>query len=234
MRLLPKAERIDEGRLWTLLAALLVLFISLPVAHGLGLLRFHRLALIVVLVFAAYSVSGQRRVLKIAAALLVPTVVAQIWASAGTLSPALILITLLLSLTFFAFIIFIISASVFRSGEITGDRIAGAICVFLIVGIFWAMIYGAAALYDPAAFNMPEGARSLSQASGQAELDFIYFSFVTLTTLGFGDIFPTTPLSQTLTWLQAVFGQLYIAILLARLVSLHVAQRRGHASDRAA
>ena len=56
-------------------------------------------------------------------------------------------------------------------------------------------------------------------------MTLLYFSFVTLTTLGFGDITPVSPLAQTLTWLEAVAGQLYLAILLARLVSLHVAAR---------
>ena len=159
-------------------------------------------------------------------ALLVPAIGGQIWATSVTPTPTLILITVILSVAFFAFIIMVISASVFRSGAITADRIAGAICVFLLVGLFWSMLYGAVSIYNPEAFRLPGGTPSLWQNGGLAELDFIYFSFVTLTTLGFGDISPVSPLARTLTWMQAVFGQLYIAILLARMVSLHVAQSR--------
>jgi len=232
MSLLPAPERIDEGKLWWLLVALLAMFLSFPLAASLGILRFHRLALVVVLVVAAYSVSGQRRILRIALVLGVPAVLAQLVATYVEPGPAFAVLLLSLSLAFIGFISLVMIGSVFRRGEITSDRIAGAICVFLLAGLVWAMLYGIVAYFDPAAFNQPARADEVALRSNEMQQEYVYFSFVTLTSLGYGDISPASRWAQTLAWMQAVFGQLYIAILLARLVSLHVAKTNRDAEER--
>jgi len=217
------ADRIDERKLWTLLVILLAIFLLYPLAAGLDMLRFYRLAILLALGQAAYSVSGTPVVRNIALALAIPAMVTQIATSSLPNRPGLILVGMLLLLAFFGFVGLIILRSVFRPGEITADRIAGSICLYLIAGMLWAILYGGILLFEPTAFNMPESTREIARQGG--EMTLFYFSFVTMTTLGFGDITPASPLAQTLTWLQAVTGQLYIAILLARLVSLHVATR---------
>lgn len=222
--LLTKPEAMDQHKLWTLMAALLVLFLAYPLVVGLDLLRFYRLALSAVLIFAAYSVSGNRRVLKIAIVLGAPAILAQVVATSITPTPVVILVVVVLSIGFILFISLIIFASTFRDGDITGDRIAGAICVYLLAGLLWAMLYGTVLAFDPAAFELSSGVDIRQMYREGMEFSFLYFSFVTMTTVGYGDVLPLSPLAQTLAWLEAVFGQLYIAILLARLVSLHVAR----------
>lgn len=229
MSLLPDPDRIDERKLWTLLATLVVIFLFYPVAHGLGILRFYRLALLLAVGQATYSVSGNRTVRKIAVALCIPTVLGQVLTVTQPAESWVFYLAMALLFAFFAFAGLIILKSVFRPGEITGDRIAGAICLYLIAGLLWAIVYGAILLADPASFHLPEAAREMARQGG--EMSLLYFSFVTLTTLGYGDISPISPLAQTVAWSQAVTGQLYIAILLARLVSLHVAKQANAANE---
>jgi hypothetical protein len=102
-----------------------------------------------------------------------------------------------------------------RDGPVTRHRIQGAIAAYLLLGIAWAHAYALVALLHPGAFS---GAVSV----GDGPRVFVYFSFVTLTTVGYGDILPVHPTARSLAILEAVTGPLYLAILVARLVSLGV------------
>ena len=107
----------------------------------------------------------------------------------------------------------IVATRVFADGVVTMDRILGAVVLYLLLGIAWAVAYELVDLHVPGAFN-PDG----KQGTGPQR--WFYFSFVTLTTVGYGDITPVARISQSLATLEALVGQLYPAIILARLVSL--------------
>jgi hypothetical protein len=95
------------------------------------------------------------------------------------------------------------------------ETLAGALCGYLLIGFFFAALYAAADAFGGAhAFGRPV-----------PRTDFSYFSFVTLTTLGYGDITPTTDFVQRLAVLEAMIGQIYLATTIARLVSLFRSQR---------
>jgi Ion channel len=102
-----------------------------------------------------------------------------------------------------------------RAGPVTFHRLLGAVAAYLLLGIIWAYAYELVALLRPPAFsgavNLADGPRA-----------FYYFSFVTLTTVGYGDVLPVHPAARSLAMLEAVTGPLYLAILVARLVSLAV------------
>ena len=106
----------------------------------------------------------------------------------------------------------------------TGHRIRGAIVIYLLLGGIWAMLYQVVALTIPHAFHLPEGIAGGDADALQRLLT--YFSFITLTTTGYGDITPIHPVARTLTMLEALVGQLYPAITLARLVSLAVLHQK--------
>ena len=101
---------------------------------------------------------------------------------------------------------------VFKKGPITFHRIEGAIAVYLLLGLAWAYAYQLLAYLDPGAYS---GAVTASGGFSS----WTYFSFVTLATLGYGDIAPVHPVARSLATAEAITGQLYLAILIARLVS---------------
>jgi voltage-gated potassium channel len=94
-------------------------------------------------------------------------------------------------------------------------------CVYLLMGLIWAILYGLIFQFWPGAFNGMEG------VNGKVSMDtLLYYSFVTLAGLGYGDITPIVPLARTLAYFEVISGQLYIAVLLAGLVGLFLNDRR--------
>jgi hypothetical protein len=99
-----------------------------------------------------------------------------------------------------------------RAGPVNAHRLLGGVAAYLLLGVIWAYAYALVGLVRPDAFSGPvdtvDGPRAL-----------YYFSFVTLTTVGYGDVLPVAPGARSLAMLEAVTGPLYLAILIARLVS---------------
>ena len=103
----------------------------------------------------------------------------------------------------------------------------GALTIYLLTGIFWAKIYFLENALLPGSFKNVIGFDITSYVQGnpyanayEMQFNFIYYSFTVLTTLGLGDITPAHHLAKSLTALEAVFGQLYIAIIIAKIVSV--------------
>lgn len=117
-----------------------------------------------------------------------------------------------------------ISRHVFREPSVTTDTIRGAICVYLLLGFIWTMAYVLVFASDPSAFPalIPAGDPAGTYASLQ------FFSFVTLTTLGYGDITPAGLVARQLAMAEAIVGQLFIAVAIAWLVGMY----RGSGGDR--
>ena len=113
---------------------------------------------------------------------------------------------------------FVILSQVVSPGPVTVARVEGAVAVYLLLGIGWASAYAVAEHFFPGSF--------VSTISVPATVnDWVYFSFVTLTTVGYGDVVPVHRVARSLAIGEALTGQLYIAVLLARLVSLEVSSR---------
>ncbi len=105
------------------------------------------------------------------------------------------------------------------SGEITGNSIIGSICIFLLLGLIWTTLYLLVAEFIPGAFS------GIDAVNWKLSLpDFIYFSFVTLTTLGFGDLLPVSPLARFLVYMEAVTGVFYMAIVVSSLVGARMSK----------
>ncbi len=93
----------------------------------------------------------------------------------------------------------------------------GSLCIYLLLGILWAVYYALLAMVDPEAFHYAVPAGPDLPAS-----HFLYYSFVTLTTMGYGDVVPISPMVRTAAYLEAVIGQVYLTVLVASLVGRHV------------
>ncbi len=118
----------------------------------------------------------------------------------------------------------IILARVFKSGPVTFRRIEGAIAVYLLLGLAWAYAYQLLEYTDPGSFS-----GAVTQSGGFSS--WTYFSFVTLATLGYGDIAPVHPVARSLATAEAITGQLYLAILIARLVSQELFHRQRRSDE---
>jgi hypothetical protein len=119
-------------------------------------------------------------------------------------------------------IIWTVARAVFGPGRITYHRIVGAILLYLTIGLVFVALYTMVGAYSPNAFTGMTVTAHVSLPS-----DLVYFSFTTLTTLGYGDIMPVHPIARSLSNVEAIIGQVYPATLLARLVSLGEGPARG-------
>ena len=110
-----------------------------------------------------------------------------------------------------------------RKGPVTGHRVRGAVAGYLLLGLSCAYAYALIDFLIPGAFQMPAADLQAKQAHSGA---FLYFSIVTLTTLGYGDITAIHPVARSVVMIEALLGQLYPAILIARLVTLQMEARK--------
>lgn len=217
-----------SGQFLPLLIALTVLFLLYPTMVELGVVSLYRLVFVAFLIVALWALSRDRRVLIVALALGVPTVIGQLAIFAST-TRGVLLTTGSLAFLFLAFTTVVTLTAVLRPGKVTTDKLAGSICVYLLLGLTFAILYSVIEAVQPGAFALP------GQIEGHGrggEYVFIYFSFTTLTTLGYGDIAPLGTFARTLTWMEAVLGQLYLAILIARLVGLHLVHQQNDSRGR--
>lgn len=219
-------SRVTDVKFTLLLIALLVL-VLVPLILGDSSRRsvvFGSTFLIVIL-FGVLALARHRGARLLAIALGVPATLLQIasFLPGGQPFPEL---QIGLIAAYLAFVATMIIRDVLLARSVTWDQIQGAICAYLLIGVTWGMLYGWVRLLDPQAF---QGAGLLP--TGSPGDPMIYYSFVTLTTLGYGDITPVSHAARTLSWLEAAFGQIYLVVLVARLVSQHLTQAPGNRDD---
>ncbi len=122
------------------------------------------------------------------------------------------------------FAVVVILANVLSEKRVSVDEVLGAVCGYLLAGAFWANIYALTELALPGSFSMSHAfATELDDWNGRFAV-LNYFSLVTLTTMGYGDVTPVRAPATIFATLEAVFGQFYIAVLVAQLVGLRLAQ----------
>jgi len=169
-----------------------------------------------ILVAGVSAVSSKRSRRWISLALVVPAMILT-GLDYAYVNPALRQWEQILLLLFFICAAAWILEYIFLQREVTSEVISGAICTYFMMGMFWAYLYALLELLSPGAF---QGPLNPDRQSG----DFFYFSFTTLSTLGYGDVTPASQLARGLAMLEAISGQMYLAIIIARLVGIHAAQ----------
>ena len=213
------------SRFWTddrglsIFLAALVAIIVVPALGPVGLPgRFLGDALVsLMLVSGAAAVADRSRAMLIVSVITVPALLVR-WTSWLFPAADLAVWREISTLATLAVLCCVVLALVLRRGSITARRIQGAIAVYLLLGFIWAQAYELVALWHPGSFT--------GTVDGRGSLPWTYYSFVTLTTMGYGDIMPVHPLARAAAVLEALTGQLYLAIMLARLVSLELQSRR--------
>ena len=212
----------SNGRLRFLFAALMILVAVMPFlrsgAVGAGILQ----VLFTLLLFSGlYAVSDGSRALVVAIVFAGPAL-AFAWVGRFTASTLLDGVGVLLLAGFLVFTATEILKYVVRARRVTSELIFGAVSVYLMMGIVGALLFAVLDLWSPGSLRMPGAAgNAVDDATRFSEV--AYYSFVTLTTLGYGDITPVSRLARSLSTMEAVTGQLYLAVLVARVVGLQVA-----------
>lgn len=200
----------------TLLIAELLFILVYPFFIGFQV-RDELFRLLAVMVFCAslYAVLGHGRATKIAFILGVPAITIHLINLAGYLQ-SIQLASLILGLTFLIFITAVFVWSIVSDPSVTTDTLAGAVSAYFLIGITFGLLYALIERLVPGSFrDTTEVGRHLSQS------EFVFFSFVTLTTVGYGDIVPWGAHARSVVIIEAVLGIMYPAVLISRLVGMH-------------
>lgn len=172
-----------------------------------------------VMLLSGIATVARSRVAAVFFGIVALAAIALTWARYAVLGDALLGVHALGTVVACIMLAAIVLAQVLREGAITAQRIRGAIAAYLLIALAFAAAYTCVDAYVPQAFS---GSGEVETAHHDPMQRFIYFSFVTLTTLGYGDITPVAPVACSLAMLEALIGQLFPAILIARLVSLEI------------
>jgi len=202
------------------LATIVLIMVLRPFLEGyarMGLLTDIFFALM--LLSGAYAFSQQKKEFLVALAIALPGLLLELVSHFITSDP-IVLIKRVAFALFLGYVLFIILSRIFKEKEVTEDLITGAICVYLVLGMLWAFVFYFLELVHPGSF-------SVALSSQQDVGVFMYYSLITLATVGYGDIVPLSSPARSLAALEAIMGQLYLAVTIARLVGIHASQSRG-------
>jgi hypothetical protein len=219
------------GRHSVLLASLVVLLVALPLGNVLSGGDTSFSILLAVVLMAAVFVNTPQRWSFVTATIIGFGAIAGLASAAVTGALALRIMADALSLGLLGFTTLLMLNSLLLARRVSVDTVIGGICVYLLMGLVFAMMFGLICDVEPGSIveGVPPIAitRAMSDESSHAT-KLLYYSFVTMTTLGYGDITPRSELAQMMAVAEAVIGQLYLAIFVARLVALYVAEDRRH------
>jgi Ion channel len=194
---------------------LLVVFVLYPMS-GRGPLAAVLLQLFLsfILISGSVLIARTRRGLGLVA-LFVVGIAAAGWIRLGSTLLWLTVLSVSMWIVFLGMLTVAILVRVFEEGKITVHRIQGAVAAYFLLGVMWSGCYRLVMAFDPGAFNLPAIADE-----GTLMSKLVYFSFATLTTVGYGDVTAVDTAARSLAMLEALVGQLFPAVLLARLVSM--------------
>ncbi|HTY79707.1 MAG TPA: ion channel [Candidatus Bathyarchaeia archaeon] len=182
--------------------------------------------LVAICFYVLYVVFGERRQRLIGAALLIPVLVANFayYAIGPSFQRTASILLHCFLIAFLGFAVITILRDLFHKTVIQGDDVIGAICGYILGAMVWANLYALAYIFVPSAFTVnPAITVQLDDWIRKRAL-FDYLSFTTLTSLGYGDITPVGQPVFSLTWLEVLFGQFYMAVVVAQMVGLKLAQ----------
>ena len=218
MKPVPRRLRFRRFSTVQLLIVLGVFFICAPFVEEIkGGELIVSILFSLVLVSAVLAVAARKSVLVIAIVLAIPAIAGR-WINhfrPDLVPPAVFLVAGILLI---AFVIAHLLGFILRAPVVTTEVLCASISAYLMFGLMWAMAYWLVDRLTPGgafSFNTNAGPRSIEGFSG------FYFSFITLSTVGYGDITPVSRIARWLAAMEAMTGSLYVAVLIARLVSLY-------------
>ena len=182
------------------------------------------LSFLTIAVVSAWLVSGpggisRKAILVLSCTITVLLLYARVFPAHPTVlvRESISIVLLLLALTLYGLCAGLILGALLKEKDVSHHLIIGAVNLYILIGVCWAHIYTLLDWFDPRAF-------ALNVLQNDSASHFVYFSFVTLASLGYGDITPKTELAQRLAIIEAVMGQFYGSIVVAYLVSVYIGQ----------
>jgi len=216
-----KRTDLRQWRFLFLLGALLLLLVGEPIVFGMRV-RYWVFDLLysLILIATAYAFTGgNQRTLRLVVG--VSLVLALTWGTqvlAGQPFAWGLAVRYLSGILFLSYAVGAIVRALFASATITLDSVFGSLAGYLLLGMIWAMVFSLVHIATPTAFDLGKIWAAETGLTHERLPLFNYYSFVTLTTLGYGDITPLSQTARTLSWTAAVSGQFYIATLVAWIV----------------
>jgi hypothetical protein len=219
---------VNKNNFTYLLVALLVLLSGIPLAHDLAVASaplIRSLVFSLLLIIGVWSLRDGGRYFTVGMTFVVAGVLLNVLAV--NIDSRILFYSSFAVLFGFLLIAIVFTLKQVAFGtEITLNRLVGAVCVYLLLGTIWAVAYSLVDVVSPGSFT------GFSPHDGRGwDSEWLYFSFVTMTTLGYGDISPVSATARALAYMQAVFGQFYLAILVAGLVSAYISKRKHETDD---
>lgn len=210
------APRARPHRFFLLLVAELVLILGFPFTAGSDI-RDHLFRMLAIVVFTAalYAVLGRGKVTIIAFVLGLPAISIYLANMLG-LSAGFQVASQILGVVFLAYVTGSFIYKLISDPSVTADTLAGAVSAYLLVGITYGLIYALVDHAWPGSFR-----QTVEPGHPIARMDYLFFSFITLTTVGYGDIVPWSGHAKSIAILEAATGIMYPAVLVGRLVGLH-------------
>lgn len=182
----------------------------------------------IVLIISVWTIEHKRHTLIIAIILAALVFFGHWLLTFLNLNTYFYLLNYLITITFFLLITIIAIRKIIYDKHISANTLYGAISGYLLIGLIWSFIYTILYSLDQSAFLFPSHFDLPSfQIRNQ---HFIYYSFVTLSTLGYGDITPLTNGAKTFSWLEAIIGQIYLTVWIAHLVGMYVSDKKSRMS----
>lgn len=212
-----------SGNLFVLLFSLLgVLLVNPFLPDYIGPVKIMDVLLIIVLMSSIFSLANRLVIYRICLVLLVLELALSLAIYFfGYLGLAMAHHGVLI--VFFCLACGAIGQGIIKAPRVTAQLVAGAVCIFILLAFIWGSAYALLDLASPGSFDLGAHQAALDIGKWDHLELMIYLSVATLTTLGFGDILPLTPAAAALVMVEALIGQLYLAVMIARLVGLHTA-----------
>ncbi len=214
-----------RGPYGLLLVWLLALCLLAPLIDGTGrTISMFDLMICVIMLSGLHAAQSTRRALVAATALIVSDLFSH-WNAIAIPDEVSFLIHYTINLLILLFVTHSILTHIIADNQVTIETLKAAVCVYLLLGLVWLYIYALIDVLIPGSFlirrQVPVN-RFGHLVVGDSFAELLYFSYTTMTTLGFGDILPLSNFARTFSYLEAIVGQIFLTILIARLVGMHI------------
>jgi voltage-gated potassium channel len=209
-----------------LLILLIILFVIAPFTEKGGISQIIVSCLFFLIVInATYLISKSKKVLISCLLIAIPTIFLHALGLVYSESKTIEVLAILFSLAFFSFIVVAMLQKIFLIQRVTFSIILSSVIIYILIGVTFAFAYSLVDIIVPKSFtvNFSDNVHYLNENAASI-YNYFYYSFVVLCTVGFGDVVPASALAKSVSILEAITAQIYLTVIIARLVGMHISK----------